>query len=63
LRERHVLDRGKTCQQRTVSDGDEARREALGREHPAKLRPDAGRLAGGDGDDRAGYRSSSRSST
>jgi hypothetical protein len=59
-----VLDFGKTVQQGAIADGNQPRREALGREPQAKLRADPGRLARRERDDGAGgYRSSSRSST
>jgi hypothetical protein len=48
---------------RAVADDDDARGKGLARDPRAKLRPDAGGLAGGQRDDRALYRSSSRSST
>jgi len=50
-------------EERALADDDNARAEGLRRDPVAQLRPDAGGLAGGQRDDRAPYRSSSRSST
>jgi hypothetical protein len=59
-----MLDVGKALQQLAIADGDQARGEAMLRQHHTKLRPDPRRLARSDRDDRPrAYRSSSRSST
>jgi hypothetical protein len=50
-------------EQRAIADDDQASGERLRANAVAKLGADAGGLAGGDRDDRAPYRSSSRSST
>jgi hypothetical protein len=60
-RERHMVDVRTPLQQAPVADGDELRAAEPARHRDAQLRPDARRLARGEGDPR--HRSSSRSST
>jgi hypothetical protein len=61
--QRDVLYVGEILEQLPIAQGDQPRIESFAREQVAQLRADAGRLAGGERDDRAPYRSSSRSST